>query len=68
MARAKTYQTHTGLLIAQTQDEDMHIVSITGDREKELLRTPDQKAATKYFNGLKAHYEERKTTDPKVEA
>ncbi len=68
MARAKTYQTHTGLLISQVQDEEMYVVSIVGDREKELLRTPVRAAATKYFNGLKAHYEERKTTDPKAEA
>ena len=67
MPRAKTYQTHTGLLIAQTQDDDMYIVSITGGRVKELLRTPDQKAATKYFNGLKAQYEKAKP-DQKAEA
>ena len=59
MAKAKTYTTHTGLLIYQTQEEGQHVVSIVGTQEKELLRTPSRPAATKYFNGLKAHYEER---------
>ena len=59
MARAKTFKTFNGLLIYQVQDEDEHVVSIVGDREKELLRTPSKPAATKYFNSLKAHYEER---------
>ncbi len=57
--RAKAYQTHTGLLLAQTQDGDEYVVSIVGDSEKELLRTPSRPAANKYFNGLKKHYEER---------
>lgn len=59
MAKAKTFKTHTGLLIYQVQDEGEHVVSIVGDREKELLRTPVKSAATKYFNGLVKHYEER---------
>mgnify|MGYP001600831030 CR=1 FL=1 len=57
MPKAKTYKTHTGLLIYQTQDEGEHVVAIVGDREKELLRTPSRAAATKYFNELKKQYE-----------
>jgi hypothetical protein len=59
MAKAKTFKTHTGLLLYQTQEEGEHVVSIVGDQQKELLRTPDRRAATKYFNGLKADYETR---------
>ncbi len=57
--RAKAYQTHTGLLLAQTQDGDEYVVSIVGDSEKELLRTPVRAAATKYWLSIKAHYEQR---------
>ena len=59
MAKAKTFQTHVGLLIYQVQDEDDHVVYIAGTQEKELLRTPDKKAATKCFNALVANYKER---------
>lgn len=60
---AKTFQTHTGLLIFQTQEgkgkEAQHVVSIVGTQEKELLRTPVKSAATKYYDGLVKHYEQR---------
>ncbi len=57
--KAKTYKTHTGLLIYQTQEEREHVVAIVGTQEKELLRTPDRNAANRYFAGLKKHYEQR---------
>ncbi len=57
--KAKVYHTHTGLLLYQVQEENEHVVSLVGDNEKELLRTPSRSAATKYFNSIKAHYEER---------
>ena len=59
MAKAKTFKTHTGLLIYQVQDEKEHVVSIAGTREKELLRTPVRAAATKFFNSLVKQYEQR---------
>ncbi len=58
-AKAKTFKTHTGLLLYQVQEEREHVISIVGTTEKELLRTPDKNAATKYFNSIKKHYEER---------
>ncbi len=61
------YQTFNGLLIHVEKDgEDPDVVFtvyVTGDRQKELLRTPDEAAAVKYAEGLKAHYEERKVAE-----
>ena len=57
---AKTFKTFNDLLVYQTAEGEkpnvVYIVSIVGTQEKELLRTPDSKAATKYFDGLKAQY------------
>ncbi len=58
-AKAKTYQTHTGLLICQTEEDGEYVVAIVGERQKELLRTPIRVAATRYFDGLVKHYEAR---------
>ncbi len=59
MPKAKAFKTHTNLLITQTEDEGEFVVSIVGDREKELLRTPIRAAATKYYDGLVKQYQER---------
>ncbi len=61
--KAKAFKTHTGLLIYQTQEDEEFVVSIVGDRQKELLRTPSRAAATKYYDSLKKHYEERAKTE-----
>lgn len=61
----KPFETHTGLLIHVDEDEGEFVVGITGDRVKELLRTPDEASAIKEAEGLKAHYVEREKTDPK---
>ena len=58
----QTYQTHTGLLIALQDEEEEFVVSITGGLIKELLRTPDKKAATTYFKSLVKSYEEYKAS------
>ena len=58
----QTYQTQTGLLIALQDEEEEFVVSITGGLIKELLRTPDKKAATTYFKGLVKTYEEYKAS------
>ena len=62
----QTYQTHTGLLVALQREGDRgsyeFVVSITGGLIKELLRTPDKKAATTYFKGLVKTYEEYKAS------
>lgn len=67
MAKARTFKTHTGLLIylvSEGEKPDLqHVVSIVGSQEKELLRTPDKRAATTYFNGLVKHYEEREKAE-----
>ena len=60
---ATAYKTHTGLLIALEKDEDEHVVTITGDRVKELLRTPVRKAAKAYYDGLVKDYEARKAAE-----
>lgn len=59
MARAVAYKTHTGLLLALVTEDGEHVVSITGTQTKELLRTPVRRAARKYFDGMKQHYEQR---------
>ncbi len=63
MPKAKTFKTHTGLLIYQTfegeKPDEVYVVGLAGDRDKELLRTPSRAAATKYFDSLKKHYTER---------
>ncbi len=61
MARAKTYKTHTGLLLYRSADGTT--VGLVGDRDKELLVTPDKRASLKYFNEIKAHYEQRKVDE-----
>ena len=63
MAKAKTFTTFNGLLIYQVQDGDEYVVSLVGDREGELIRTPVRTAATKYFNSIKAHYEARRIAE-----
>ncbi len=57
VAKAKTFQTHTGLLIYRSADGTT--VGIVGTQDKELLVTPDKRASLKYFNGLVKHYKER---------
>ena len=59
MAKAKTFQTHVGILICQVQEDKEHVVFIVADREKEILRTPVKSAATKCFDSLVKHYQER---------
>lgn len=56
---ALAYQTHNGLLIALETEDGEHVVSITGDRVKELLRTHVRSAARKYFLSLCKQYRER---------
>ncbi len=66
MARAKTFKTHTGLLLYRSADGTT--VGIVGSQDKELLVTADKRASLKYFNGLVKHYVEREKTDPKETA
>lgn len=56
---AVAFKTHTGLLIALEKDDKDNVVTITGDKTKELLRTPLRVAARKYYESLKKQYEER---------
>lgn len=57
------YTTFTGLLIYVEADEGQFVVCIAKDIVKELLRTPDEAAAIKYAEGLKADYETRKDAE-----
>lgn len=63
MPRAVAYKTFNGLLIALEQEDDEHVVTITGTSVKELLKTPVRKAARKYYDDLVKHYEERKAAE-----
>ena len=59
MAKAVCYQTHTGLLIALEKEDGEYVVTITGNRVKELLRTPLRGAARKFYGSLVKDYEAR---------
>ena len=59
MPRAVAYKTHTGLLIALEQEDEEHVVTITGDRVKEIARTPVHWAAGKRFVAEVRTYRER---------
>ncbi len=60
---ATAYKTHTGLLIALEKDESLYRVTITGTQVKELLNTPDRRAAKKYYDRLVKDYEARKVAE-----
>jgi hypothetical protein len=60
---AVAFKTHTGLLIALERDEQDNVVTITGDKVKELLRTPSRVAARKYYESLKKQYAEREKAE-----
>lgn len=63
MAKALTFKTDTGLLIYMVKEEDEFVVSIVGDRQKELLRTPVRAAAKKVFDALVKTYQEREKAE-----
>lgn len=54
-----TTKTVPPLVLDVNKDEDQYVVTLTGDRVKELMRSKDEKAAKAYFNEVKKHYEER---------
>lgn len=65
---ATAFKTHTGLLIALEKQDDEHVVTITGDKVKELLRTPVRAAAKKYYDSLVENYETREKAEKAVNA
>lgn len=63
MTKFAPYTTHTGLLLYVQEDEGRFSVWLSGTSIKELLNTPDEDAAVKYAESIKAHYEERKAAE-----
>lgn len=55
------YKTKTtpALVLDVNKDGDSYVVTLTGDRTKELLRTPVRRAARTYYDNLVKHYEQR---------
>lgn len=57
------FKTHVGLVIDLVQEDEEYVVTITGDRTKELLRTRDESAAQAEYAHWVSHYEERAKTE-----
>ncbi len=53
------FKTHTGLVIDLTQEDEEYLVTITGDRTKELLRTRAKDEAKRVYDHWVEHYKQR---------
>ena len=62
------FKTHTGLEIAGPvkDDDGMWIVTLTGDRIKEIYRGDNMGAAMNVRRETEAHYKDRAINDPEV--
>ena len=63
MAKAKSkypYVTHVGLILDVQPEGEEWVVTITGDRVKELGKTKDTAAALAIADPIYEHYEQRR--------
>lgn len=63
VAKALAFKTHTGLLLALETEDGEHVVTLTGDRVKELLRTPVRAAAKKFYDAQVKDYKAREAAE-----